>query len=177
MTIFYSPQTRGFYVDSIHGDSIPDDRVEVSEDKHWELLAGQQEGSSIVIIDGEPVLKKLEIERTTEEWERRIAHRRYAEEISGVEIAGVKFETTRDSQSLIGGAVVHAMDNPDYACLWKTESGFKELSGAELRALLNAVRDHVQACFDREATLIDHLKAGTLTESMLDEGWPPLINR
>ena len=172
MTIFYSPQTRGFYVDSVHGESIPDDRIEVSEDKHWELLAGQQEGNSIVVVDGTPVLQKLDVERTTEEWERSIAHRRYSEEISGIEVAGARFETTRDSQSLIGSAVVHAMDNPNYTCLWKTDDGFKEMSGAELRSVLSEVRAHVQACFDREAVLLDHLNAGTLTVSMLDEGWP-----
>ncbi|WP_259758995.1 DUF4376 domain-containing protein [Pseudomonas sp. GCEP-101] len=172
MTIFYSPQTRGFYVDSIHGESIPDDRIEVSEDKHWELLVGQQEGGSIVVVDGKLVLQKQAAERTTEEWERSIAHRRYAEEVSGVEVAGTKFETTRESQSLMGSALVHAMDNPDYTCLWKTASGFKEMSVAELRSVLGVVRSHVQACFDREAALLDHLKAGTLTEHMLDQGWP-----
>lgn len=172
MTIFYSAQTRGFYVDSVHGDAIPADRVEVTQDQHWELIAGEQNGMTIVMVDGQPVLQKLPIDRTIEQWAQVIGRRRYAEEVAGVTFEGHHFETTRDSQSLISCAVMHAMSEPDYRCLWKTEKGFREMTGSSLRGTLSAIRTHVQSCFDREAQLLAHLEAGTFTESMLDEGWP-----
>ncbi|WP_434705154.1 tail fiber assembly protein [Pseudomonas sp. Z1-12] len=54
--MFASKTTRGFYDATIHV-SMPDDVVEVSGEKHAELLAGQSEGKVIAWDDdGFPVL-------------------------------------------------------------------------------------------------------------------------
>lgn len=37
--------------------------------------------------------------------------------------------------------------------------------------MAQAIRSHVQACFDREADLLDALDAGTYDTEMLDTGW------
>lgn len=47
-----------------------------------------------------------------------------------------------------------------------------ELTAQQVIGIARAVRAHVQACFDREAELLAELEAGTLTASMLEEGWP-----
>jgi hypothetical protein len=53
----YSPSTKGFYTTEIHGPNIPEDAVEITAERHAELLAGQSEGKQIVPDEnGNPVL-------------------------------------------------------------------------------------------------------------------------
>lgn len=53
----FSPSTNGFYVTEIHGQNIPGDVVEVSEERHTELFNGQSAGKRIAAgPDGYPVL-------------------------------------------------------------------------------------------------------------------------
>jgi hypothetical protein len=44
----YSPSTGGFYLAAIHGQNIPADAVEITDELHVSLLAGQSAGRSIV---------------------------------------------------------------------------------------------------------------------------------
>ena len=46
MKRYYSPSTRGFYIDSIH-NNIPSDKVEISKDKHISLIDGQNIGNEL----------------------------------------------------------------------------------------------------------------------------------
>jgi hypothetical protein len=57
MTIYYSKNTKGFYVSEIHGDRIPEDKVEISEALYKVLLKGQSEGK-VIDLDkkGKPIL-------------------------------------------------------------------------------------------------------------------------
>ena len=43
----YSKSTKGFYDTTIHGDAIPSDAVEVSDDYYNELMAGQASNKRI----------------------------------------------------------------------------------------------------------------------------------
>ena len=52
MTLYYSPSTRGFYSDDFHGDAIPEDKVELSEEEYQALLDGQAGGKFIVPGEG-----------------------------------------------------------------------------------------------------------------------------
>ncbi len=55
--MFYSPQTQGFYSSEIHGEDMPADVVEITEERHVELLEGQAAGQRIIPgDDGYPVL-------------------------------------------------------------------------------------------------------------------------
>ncbi|WP_376901995.1 hypothetical protein [Aeromonas veronii] len=55
--MFFSKSTGGFYIEVIHGDSIPDDAVEISKEKHAELMEGQSKGKIITADNnGEPIL-------------------------------------------------------------------------------------------------------------------------
>lgn len=47
-TILYSATTNGFYSRELHGNNIPKDAVEITAEKHAELLQGQAEGKKIV---------------------------------------------------------------------------------------------------------------------------------
>jgi hypothetical protein len=55
--MFYSASTNGFYTPEVHGGNVPGDVVEITEQAHAELLAGQSAGKVIVPnSDGNPVL-------------------------------------------------------------------------------------------------------------------------
>jgi hypothetical protein len=55
---FYSAQTGGFYNAEIHGESIPADVVEITEQEWKDLLDGQSNGKEIVADSrGYPVLQ------------------------------------------------------------------------------------------------------------------------
>ena len=56
--MFYSKQTGGFYDTAIHGDNIPADAVEITDEEHQALLEGQSNGKVIAADkNGKPVLK------------------------------------------------------------------------------------------------------------------------
>ena len=56
--MFYAKSTSGFYDTAIHGDNIPSDAVEITTEKHQELLAGQSSGKVIASDkNGFPVLQ------------------------------------------------------------------------------------------------------------------------
>lgn len=101
-----------------------------------------------------------------------IAARRYQAEVGGITLNGMHIDTDDRSKLLINGAAVEAMLDADYVMQWKTSEGFIELTGAQVIGIARAVRAHVQACFDREAELLAELDAGTLTNNMLEQGWP-----
>jgi hypothetical protein len=96
-----------------------------------------------------------------------IAQARYNAEIAGVTINGVSIKTDRESQGLITGAALKAMQDPDYTCRWKGIDGFVTLNATQIIAIADAVRQHVQSCFDHEAELVLLIEAAT-TEAELD---------
>ncbi len=106
------------------------------------------------------------------DWPALIAARRYTAEVAGTTIDGMPIDTGRDSQGLITGAAVQAIIDPAYSLHWKTSAGFVELTGQQILGVASAVRAYVQACFNREAALLDAVADGTITTAMLDEGWP-----
>jgi hypothetical protein len=52
----YSPTTKGFYIKEIHGNKIPNDSVEISEQEYKELFDAQTSGKQIVPgVNGKPI--------------------------------------------------------------------------------------------------------------------------
>lgn len=61
-TFLYSASTNGFYLPSVHGEIIPDDAVEISQEEYKALLSGQENGRAIVAgQNGRPVLGEADI--------------------------------------------------------------------------------------------------------------------
>lgn len=55
--MYYAKSTSGFYSIEIHGNKIPSDAVEISDEQHAALLQGQTDGKEIVGDDnGFPML-------------------------------------------------------------------------------------------------------------------------
>ena len=96
-----------------------------------------------------------------------IAAARFEAETAGID--GIK--TDRESQALITGAALKAMQDSTYSCRWKTESGFVELTAPQILAIADAVRAHVQSCFDREAELLPLIEAAESQEELNAITW------
>ena len=45
--MFFSPSTRGFYSNALHGNNMPEDVVEITSTEHRTLLAAQSQGKRI----------------------------------------------------------------------------------------------------------------------------------
>ena len=104
--------------------------------------------------------------------EALIAKTRYERETAGIQVDTLSIDTRRESQAQFAGAAVQAMLEPQCSLRWKTSTGFVELSAQQVIDVTSAIRRHVQACFDRESTLLKALASGDYTDAMLDEGWP-----
>jgi len=90
---------------------------------------------------------------------------------SGMIVAGVPVHTDDQSQSRIMGAALAATIDPDTTVKWKgSDGGFVMLDAPTIIAIAQAIRAHVQACFDREAELLAALSEGD--EYDIDAEWP-----
>ena len=94
---------------------------------------------------------------------REIAQARYNAEIAGIN----SIRTDRESQGLITGAAIKAMQDSTYTCKWKGIDGFVTLNATQIIAIADAVRAHVQSCFDHEAELLPLIESAT-TEAELE---------
>lgn len=108
-----------------------------------------------------PTLDEAKIKKLGE-----LAVARYAAEIAGVAVNGARVRTDRESQAMITGAALQAVDDPSYACRWKTENGFVQLDAEQIKIVAKAVRRHVQAQFDREAALTAQVEAAKTIEDV-----------
>ncbi|WP_317847503.1 DUF4376 domain-containing protein [Pseudomonas sp. HTZ2] len=106
------------------------------------------------------------------DWLALIAARRYQAEIGGIELAGLPIATDDRSKLLINGAAARAARDSGYTLKWKTDEGFIDLPADQVLVMADAVADHVQACFDREAELLAAVADGSITAEMLEQGWP-----
>ena len=94
-----------------------------------------------------------------------IAAERWKAEVGGVMLNDMAIDTSRESQALITGAALAATLDTNYICQWKTATGFVTLDASTVIAAAQAVRAHVQGCFDREAELSAAVEsAGTVEE-------------
>jgi hypothetical protein len=95
-----------------------------------------------------------------------IAAARWKDETRGVAVGGMTVDTSRESQGLITGAALQATIDDTYTCRWKTAEGFVTLDAQTVLAVAQAVRAHVQACFDREAKLAAVIGAAETLEEV-----------
>lgn len=141
---------------------------EVYPEKTWQQYYGEpvikqtakKATATYPVIDYSPAEIFSIIECARERKREEIAEARYQAEIAGVTFYGMNIKTDRESQALITGAVVKAMQDSAYTCRWKTESGFIEIDTKMIFALADTVREHVQIQFDKESriqALIDSL--------------------
>lgn len=100
----------------------------------------------------------------------RIKARRNKALATGTTVSGMPIATDDTSQSRITGAALAVALDPQTTIQWKTGSGFVTLDAAQVIDIAQAVRAHVQACFDREAELLAALDAEE--GYSIEDGWP-----
>lgn len=172
MQRFYNQETGTTYLQGIH--QIPDGAKAITEARYQEVIANPAPGKiRSHDAQGLPILiDPPAYVPTADDQRAAVAAERYRRETAGTSVEGMAIDTGRDSQALITGAALAAMLDPAYACRWKTPAGFVEMNGEQIISVASAVRAHVQACFDREAELLQAIDSETYTDAMLDEGWP-----
>lgn len=102
----------------------------------------------------------------------QIAAKRWQVETAGFELNGSQVSTDRTTVAMISSAALAAVIDPTYVARWKEADGFVTLTAEQIIDVAKAIRNHVQACFDRESDLTDAVLAGEYTEDMLEVGWP-----
>lgn len=116
-------------------------------------------------IDPRSPAEKAETEK------RAFKVRRDVAIVSGTIFAGMALPTDEATQSRITGAALAAMIDPTYSVQWKLPDGsFVLLDAQQVIAVAQAIRAHVQACFDREAALLEALSEGQPYD--IEAGWP-----
>lgn len=148
---------------------------EIAKLPAWVNLAkGKKDAKDAEIAAAEAQVEADRIARfnSAEGRKERAAARRYDEEVKGITLSNMEISTDRTSQALLTGAVTAAQLDPNLTAKWKIKNGHVTLDKTQLDTIAMAVRNHVQACFDREIEIIEAIDAGTFTDAMLDEGWP-----
>lgn len=113
-----------------------------------------------------PTLEQVKAAKLAE-----IAQDRWIQETGGLEINGVRIATDDRSQGLIAGAAMKAMQDAAYTCWWKGEAGWALLNAQTILAIADAVRAHVQACFDKERLLDTDIEAAETIEAAQAINW------
>lgn len=132
----------------------------------WVVMSGERPSIHHIATEGgDWILPEIDFKEL-------VTARRYQVEVGGISVNGHHVDTDDRSKLLINGAAVEAMIDPDYQLQWKTNGGFIVLTGEQVLYLARAIRAHVQACFNREAELLQHIDDDTFEVNMLDEGWP-----
>ena len=102
---------------------------------------------------------------------KQIKERRDKAIVTGTLVNGMVVATDDLSQQRITGAALAATVDPSVTVRWKLpDDTFVTLGAAQIIDLAQAVRTHIQSCFDREAELLAALNAGESYD--LDAGWP-----
>jgi hypothetical protein len=121
-----------------------------------------------VLVDDEWVVDLEELKNAKK---AEIAQARYEEETGGLEVNGVTIDTSRDSQALLTGAVIQALQDETYTLNWKGVNGWVTLDAETVIAIGTAVRQHVQSCFDREKELSAQVDEATTGEEISRISW------
>lgn len=111
------------------------------------------------------------LEELKDKKKAEVAKSRYDAEVAGIDFYGARIATDDRSQSKIAGAAMKAMQEPTYTCWWKGESGWVQLDASTILAIADAVRAHVQACYDREMDLDIDIDLAETAEAVLAITW------
>jgi hypothetical protein len=176
---YYSQEKQGFYFSDVHGENIPTDAVEITEGEYATLYAGLSVGRKIKIgangrpFNEEPPARTL----TTAKLAKLavLATKRYEVEIGGVTVGGMTIMTDAVSQAKLTGAWLRVQRKPSASIRWEGRDGWVTVGKAEIEALVDAVSDHVQTCFDKEYAHSEAINALTTIAAVdvydIETGW------
>lgn len=131
------------------------------------------------VIDGVVIVpspQEISLQDAKNQKISELSAKRYSVEIGGFNFNGHIIATDDRSKTLLMGARIEAMDNPEtFEINWKTSQGFVTLNAVQLIAISNAVRSFVQGCFDNEKTHTENIMALTSVQDVqnydIEAGW------
>jgi hypothetical protein len=129
-------------------------------------------GKRLAYVDGEfSELPPVQTPATKDDRDAKkaaLAAKRYEVEIGGIEIAGAKVKTDRESQASLTGAYTSLKEGMLTSIDWKTEDGWVTLDLESCEAIAQAVAVHVQACFTQEKELSALIDAAQTVEDLAE---------
>jgi hypothetical protein len=168
LTLWSEAELAAIDVYPVTDEAVPEGHVVTGSSLHWD-------GQTVTRVFTSQEISLTELQETKLQ---ALAERRYQAEEGGTTFVGMPLATDRTSQSKIHAAYTKAKEDPDYVIAnWKISPGvFTTLDAATIIAAGDAVRAHVQSCFDNEAILSAQITAAT-NKSELDAidieiGWP-----
>ncbi|UVV66512.1 DUF4376 domain-containing protein [Brucella anthropi] len=127
--------------------------------RHYAALGIEPPMKTVPVEDGIPQTEHPGM--TLQEY---AAAKRWEKEVGGIEVNGLTVATDDRSKTMISGARVAAMANPDFTTAWKGSGGeFVPLDANAVIAISDAVLVHVSNCFATEAQVLADIEAGSIT--------------
>lgn len=172
--MYYSKLTGGFYSTELHGNDMPADVVEISDEQYANLvgknIVADENGYPIAIDQPLPV-------RTKNTLLDEVANKRWQVETDGILVAGHPIATDRESQAQLTNAYTLLKSGLIADTPWKSADGsFTLVTLPTLEPVAQAVGVHVRACFAAEKVHTEAIDA-LQTQPELDTydinaGWP-----
>lgn len=131
-------------------------------------------GIAVQMVNGVPVYVYNLADLSIAELKEYASARKRSAETGGMTISGMSIATDRESQGMISGAYLAVQRDPQRIIQWKTESGFVPIDAATMTAIADAVANHVQDFFAKEAEVCTLIDSGEITtfEQIEAAGWP-----
>lgn len=82
--MFYSKSTNGFYVEEIHGDNMPSDVIEITQELYNQLMAEQSTGRQISSDENGMPITIEPIDTTDYKTKRGLAYPPFTDYLDGV---------------------------------------------------------------------------------------------
>lgn len=106
-----------------------------------------------------------------------IADRRWRAETGGLTFDAMRIPTDRETQAIIARTVQSLADGDITGPIkFKMPFGFVSITASHLAAIKRAGAEHIQACFDREADLVEAVTAAADHDALdaidIETGWP-----
>ena len=103
------------------------------------------------------IIESVEVPLSAREASDHLATYRRKRELGGttINLGGqtLEIQTDDEIQRKILAARVMAKEDASYTVNWKLPSGFVQLDATALIAISDAIRNHIQKCFDAEAAI------------------------
>ena len=171
----YSKTTKGFYDTSVHGENIPKDAVDISEQYHLNLFQGQAAGKLIVSdSSGYPILQDAPLASSEQVW-AQIKTERDKRKEGGVSVGGKWFHSD-DASRIQQLSLVLLSSNIPKGLQWKTMDGsFIEMDAKLAKKIFDAQVLNDQTIFSVAQQHKMSMEASTIPSSYdYSKGWPKI---
>ena len=130
----------------------------------WEMIRPEWNGTEWVETFTVEEMKALKLEE--------LAGCRWEQETGGLTLPdGTEIRTDRESQALLTGASLYALQNPTATVEWKGANGWVTLTAGQIQEIAMLVRNHVQEAFSREKELAAKVEACETVEDVDAVTW------